>query len=132
MSTWFYTFQLSRIHCIQNRSKLPSDTDILSFGVVLHGRHAGPDQGHGRDQGHGSVVVPIFRDSTQNPDEINELAHTNGYGPTFIAEHMARNWMIGPTEVHDGEGIEIVVAATNTNDSELPTGDQQKIERMEL
>jgi hypothetical protein len=122
MSTRYYTFQLSRIHCIQNRSKLPNDIDILTFGVLLNQR----------DQGHGAAVVPIFRDSMLNPDEINESSRANGYGPTFSADHMARSWMIGPTEVRDGDGIDIVVTATNTSDSQLPTADQQKIERMEL
>jgi hypothetical protein len=124
MSTWYYSFQLSRIHCIETRSKStgPSDIDVLTFGVLLNGR----------DQGHGAAVVPIFRGDTMNPDQINESSRENGYGPTFLADRMAQNWMIGPTEVRDGDGIDIVVTATNTNDSQLPTGDEQKIQRMEL
>jgi hypothetical protein len=122
MSTWYYTFQLSRIHCIQNRSAQPNDIDILTFGVLLNKR----------DQGHGAAVVPIFRGDSYNPDEINESSTENGYGSTFLADHMARSWMIGPTEVRDGDDIDIVVTGTNTSDSQLPTADQQKIEEMEL
>ncbi len=125
MSTWYYTFQLSRIHCIETRSGgggTDVDIDILTYGVLLNRR----------DQGHGALVVPIMSGDTLNPDEINEQAHTNGYGQTFSADHMARNWIIGPTEVHDGDDIKIVLTATNTSDSQLPTGDQQKMERLEL
>jgi hypothetical protein len=122
MVTWYYSFQLSRIHCIETRSKGSSDSNLVTFGVLVNQR----------DQGHGAIVAPIFRGSSLTPADLMESARLNGYRATFSSAHMGPDWMIGPTEMRDGDGVGILVTATNTNDSQLPTGDQQKIDRMTL
>lgn len=122
MAIWYYTFELSRIHCIQPRSKGASDVDLITFGVLVNQR----------DQGHGAVIVPVFGGSSMTPAQLMEESRTNGYGTTFSGVHMGPDWMIGPTEVLDGDDVSIVLTGTNTNDSQLPTADQQKIDRLEL
>jgi hypothetical protein len=122
MSTWYYTFQLSRVHTIQTRSRQSSDVDIVTFGVLVNQR----------DQGYGEIISPVFRDSTLKPQELVEQARTNGYGGTFKKAHMDGLWIIGPTEVRDGDNVQVIVTGTNTNDSQLPTADQQKMDRLEL
>jgi len=122
MATWYYSFELSRIHCIEPRSKGANDIDLIQFGVLLNQR----------DQGHGAVIAPVFRGSSMTPAELMEGARINGYGGTFSGVHMGRDWMIGPTEVRDGDGVGILFTGSNTNDSQLPTADQQEMDRMVL
>jgi hypothetical protein len=66
------------------------------------------------------------------PDELMQESYTNGYGSTFSGNHMGRDWMIGPTEMRDGDNVGILLTGTNTNDSQLPTADQQTMDQMEL
>ena len=122
MATWYYSFELSRIHCIEPRSRGANDIDLITFGVLLNQR----------DQGHGAVIVPVYRGSSMTPAELMEESRSNGYGTTFSGVHMGRDWMIGPTEVRDGDGVGMLFTGTNTNDSQLPTADQQKMDRMVL
>src|SRR5687768_5732812 len=120
MSTWYYTFQLTRIHTIEFRSR-NADVDFVQFGV-LH---------NGNDQGHGSAVVPMIRGSIGG-EEITDQSFENGYGTTRKFERMTKSWTIGPTEVSDGDNVAIVVSGTNTNDAQLPTADQQKIDELTI
>jgi hypothetical protein len=122
MSTWYYTFQLSRIHCIETRSRGPNDVDLITFGALLNKR----------DQGHGSAVIPVFRNSTIGGEQITTYSVESGFGDSRRRDRMTRSWIIGPTEVRDGDGVDIVVTATNTNDSQLPTADQQKMDRLTI
>ena len=122
MSTWYYTFQLSRIHSIQTRSRGPSDVDLITFGALLDKR----------DQGHGSAVIPVFRDSSIGGERITTYSVESGYVETIRREHMRRDWILGPTEVRDGDAVDIVVTGTNTDDDQLPTADQQKMDRLTI
>ena len=45
---------------------------------------------------------------------------------------MRRDWIVGPTEVRDGDAVDIVVTGTNTDDDQLPTADQQKMDRLTI
>ena len=120
MSTWYYTFQLSRINTIEFRSR-HGDVDIVQFGVLLNGD----------DQGHGSAVVPMYRGS-MGGKEISDQSSQNGYASTWRFERMTRSWTLGPTEVGDGDTVVLVVSGTNTNDIQLPTADQQKMDALTI
>jgi len=122
MSTWFYTFQLTRVHPIELRSNIGGDTDLMTFGVALNKR----------DQGHGSAVVPMFRNSNIGGKALYDQSVQNGFVSTIKRERMTKDWTLGPTEIRDGDAVDIVVAGTNTNDSQLPTADQQKMDRLTI
>ena len=94
----------------------------MTFGVALNKR----------DQGHGSAVVPMFRDSHIGGKALTEQSLGNGFGSTIKRERMTKDWIIGPTEVRNGDSVDIVVAGTNTNDSQLPTADQAKMDRLTI
>lgn len=116
----YYTFQLSRMHCIEPRSNGPDDINLITFGVLLNKR----------EQGRGAAVIPVFRGSTIGGREITDYSANSGYGATRSRVNMRKDWLIGPTEVRDEDGVEVVLTSTNTNDSDLPTADQQKIDRL--
>jgi hypothetical protein len=120
MSTWYYTFQLSRINTIEFRSR-HGDVDVIQFGVLLDGN----------DQAHGSAVVPMFRNAIGGK-EITSQSSQNGYAMTQNYVRMTDSWTIGPIEVTEGDTIAIVVSGTNTADSQLPTADQQKVDELTI
>ena len=111
----FYTFQLARIDAQSVRSNGPDDTDLITFAVLVNGR----------DQGHGTALTPVFPGVLQAND-ITQGALINGM-PTS-RNHMTDQWVIGPLWVQDTDQVSIVYSATNTNDSQLPTADQQQID----
>ncbi|MGI8713196.1 MAG: hypothetical protein ACR2NR_08450 [Solirubrobacteraceae bacterium] len=111
----FYTFQLERL-AAQNIRSRTTDVDLITFGVLVNGR----------DQGHGSALVPIWPGTVLNAEEIMPAAAVNGY--PHAREHMSANWEIGPLEVSDSDQIAIVYTATNTSDSQIPTADQQAVD----
>jgi len=112
----FYSFQLERIVAANIRSRI-QDIDLLTFGVLVNGR----------DQGHGTALIPVGPGASIPAAEFNQAADVNGFPRT--RNNMSENWEIGPLEVLDADEVSIVYTATNTSDSQIPTADQQTVDK---
>ena len=116
MKTAFYSFQLSRVHCIETRSRGNQDVTLISFGVLLNKQ----------EQGRGTSLAPMWIGTVLEKEDIGKAATINGYPTSRV--NMRKNWTIGPTEVREHDRIDIVLTGTNTNESQLPTADREKFD----
>src|SRR5262245_32658795 len=111
-------FQLSEVHCVNPRSRRVNDINLVTFGVFLNKR----------EQGRGTAVTPMFEGNSLHGAELTEGARMNGH--PYSELHMWPDWAIGPIAVQDGDTVEVIYTATNTSDSDLPTADQQKVDKI--
>jgi hypothetical protein len=116
----FDSFRLEQtIHGnIQSRIQ---DNDILTFGVLVNGGN----------QRHGTAPIPVRPSGATREaitaGELNQAAEVCGFPRT--RSHMSYNWETGPLEVLN---VSVVDTATNTDDSQIATADQQNNGQVEL
>ena len=120
MKTAYYDFQLSRVHCIETRSRGNSDRTLISFGLLLNKN----------EQGRGTSLAPMWNGTVLEKEQISKAATTNGLPVSYV--NMSKSWRIGPTEVREHDRIDVVLTGTNTNESDLPTADQEKFDQWTL
>jgi hypothetical protein len=112
----FFSVQLAELNPRRIRSRA-TDVDLLSFSVLVASR----------DQGHGTALLPVWPGVAMTADVFNQAAAANGYPHT--AANMSPDWIVGPLWVEDTERVEIVYAAVNTSDSQIPTARQEEVNR---
>lgn len=122
MKTYYYSFQLSRVHCIETRSRGNMDITLISFGVMLNSR----------EQGRGTSLAPMWSGTATGGtvlrgEEISEAALANGHPTSSVNMH--KNWTIGPLQIGDGDAVDILVTGTNTIESVLPSADQAVLDK---
>lgn len=112
----YFTIQLARLDPRSIRSRT-TDIDLLTFAVLVAGR----------DQGHGAALLPVWPGHPMTADQFNQAAAVNGHPAT--ATWMSQDWTIGPLWIEDGDQVHVVYTATNTSDSQIPTADQEQVNK---
>lgn len=120
MKTAYYDFQLSRVHCIETRSRGNSDRTLISFGILLNKN----------EQGRGTSLAPMWNGTILEKELISKAATSNGLPVSYV--NMSKSWRIGPVEVREHDRIDVVLTGTNTNESDLPTADREKFDEWTL